>query len=658
MPNVSAGSRRTPPTAAILLSLLLLSALGGSAPAAEDCFNCHGTEDPVAAEDDRPLAVDADAYENSVHGAFDCVDCHAGTEDYPHAEDGAVPTLETCAECHAEEVAAFEEGVHVEVHGGSTPAACDDCHGEIHAVLPHTDPESKSHWSRLSRACAQCHASREVVEKFGIPVVQPVEAYLDGIHGRAVEAGERAAVCSDCHGTHAILPSSDPRSMIAPRNVPGTCGTCHAEITAQFEDSVHGAAVARGNRYAPVCTDCHGEHRILPHGDVDSPVFASNIPRDTCGPCHADTRLSRRFGLKESAVPAFADSFHGLALRAGKLNVANCASCHGVHGILPESDPRSMIHPDNIAATCGRCHPGAGTRFAIGKVHVSAAEPSSRLEAWVRVVYIWLIVGVVGFMVAHNGIDLIHKARHWPPPSRPARVPPRQRLSRSLRWQHGLVMVSFPVLVYTGFALTYPESWWAAPLLRWESSLGLRGLLHRAAAVVLLIALGWHVAHLCVSRELRASMRGLWPRWTDFRYFAARLQHYAGRRATLPAAGTFSYIEKLEYWAFVWGMAIMTVTGVPLWFSDAALRHLPKWLTDLATTIHFYEAVLAALAIAVWHLYWTIFDPEVYPMDWSWWDGKEPASRTHEREGAPPRTETERVVGKAPSASDEEPPSA
>ena len=79
-------------------------------------------------------------------------------------------------------------------------------------------------------------------------------------------------------------------------------------------------------------------------------------------------------------------------------------------------------------------------------------------------------------------------------------------------------------------------------------------------------------------------------------------------------------------------MVIMTITGVPLWFSDASLRYLPKWLTDVATAVHFYEAVLATLAIAVWHLYWTIFDPEVYPMDWSWWNGKEPANRTHERE--------------------------
>lgn len=245
--------------------------------------------------------------------------------------------------------------------------------------------------------------------------------------------------------------------------------------------------------------------------------------------------------------------------------------------------------------------------------------------------YLWLIVAVVGFMVVHNAVDLIVKARHWPPPPRPLPAPVPERMSRALRWQHGLVMISFPVLVYTGFALTYPESWWAMPLLQFESNLGLRGLLHRAAAIVLLVALGAHVAHLVLNAELRKRLRGLLPSRKDVRYFGARLAYYAGRRKA-PYSGAFSYIEKLEYWAFIWGIVIMTLSGLPLWFSDVSLRYLPKAVTDVATAIHFYEAVLATLAILVWHLYWVIFDPEVYPMDWSWWDGKPPASRVLERQ--------------------------
>jgi cytochrome b subunit of formate dehydrogenase len=78
-------------------------------------------------------------------------------------------------------------------------------------------------------------------------------------------------------------------------------------------------------------------------------------------------------------------------------------------------------------------------------------------------------------------------------------------------------------------------------------------------------------------------------------------------------------------------MLLMTVTGLLLWFENFTLSFLPKWVIDIATTIHFYEAVLASLAILVWHFYWVIFDPEIYPMDASWWHGRSPAARVHER---------------------------
>jgi len=611
---------------AVLLWVLLATAgLGRAAPSNDECLECHAADGPSPLEH-------VDAFADSAHGVFGCTDCHTDATEVPHAEELKPVALDTCGECHAEAVAAFRQSIHAKLREGDSPAACADCHGDIHAMIAHGQPESGAHWTHLADTCARCHANQEIVEKFRIPVVQPVEAYREGVHGRTVAAGKRAAVCSDCHGAHEILPSTDPRSKIWRGSVADTCAPCHAEVAQEYKESVHGVAVARGVRDAPTCTDCHGEHRILAPSQADSPVFARNLPSQTCGRCHADTRLSAKYGLSVDSVAAFQDSFHGLALRAGQVDVANCASCHGVHGIFHSSDPRSSVSEANVAGTCGKCHPGAGTSFEIGKVHVSATSSPTRIEYWVRIVYLWLIVGVVGFMVLHNAVDLITKARHWPPPAETSPPPPpKVRMSRSLRWQHGLVMLSFPVLVYTGFALTYPEAWWASPMLRWEANLGLRGLVHRVAAVVLVVALLWHAIQLLIDASLRHRLAGLWPGLKDVRVFWGRCLYYAGRRRHPPASGAFSYIEKLEYWAFVWGMVIMTVTGALLWFSDASLRYLPKWFTDVATAIHFYEAVLAALAILVWHLYWVIFDPEVYPMDWSWWTGRAPESRERER---------------------------
>jgi cytochrome b subunit of formate dehydrogenase len=72
----------------------------------------------------------------------------------------------------------------------------------------------------------------------------------------------------------------------------------------------------------------------------------------------------------------------------------------------------------------------------------------------------------------------------------------------------------------------------------------------------------------------------------------------------------------------MWGTAVMAVTGFLLWFNSWTLRHFPTWIADVATVVHYYEAILASLSILVWHLYMVVFDPDVYPMDRAWITGK------------------------------------
>jgi hypothetical protein len=170
----------------------------------------------------------------------------------------------------------------------------------------------------------------------------------------------------------------------------------------------------------------------------------------TCGRCHGDLRVTDKFGLKNTAVEAFDDSFHGLAGRSGDIHVANCASCHGVHDILPSSDPRSHISPANIAATCGTCHPGAGASFAIGAVHVLPGKKAESHPSvyWARIVYLWLIGLTIGGMLLHNGLDFYRKAksahllRSLPIPDDAP-----ERMSGWFRISHGLLASSFIGLV-------------------------------------------------------------------------------------------------------------------------------------------------------------------------------------------------------------------
>ena len=83
----------------------------------------------------------------------------------------------------------------------------------------------------------------------------------------------------------------------------------------------------------------------------------------------------------------------------------------------------------------------------------------------------------------------------------------------------------------------------------------------------------------------------------------------------------------------MWGTVVMTVSGLLLWFNNFTLRHFPKWITDAATAVHYYEALLATFSILIWHFYMVIFDPLVYPMDTAWLNGRVPAD--HYRHSRP-----------------------
>jgi len=103
----------------------------------------------------------------------------------------------------------------------------------------------------------------------------------------------------------------------------------------------------------------------------------------------------------------------------------------------------------------------------------------------------------------------------------------------------------------------------------------------------------------------------------------------------------------MEYWAVIWGTIIMGVTGLMIWFKMDVTRFLPRWAVDVALTIHYYEAILACLAIIVWHFYHVIFDPDVYPLNWACWSGK--VSR-HWQEEEHPLDAAALAPGAVPSA--------
>ncbi len=610
--------------------------LGASNHAALACQACHTDikDYPHPKRIAKPQcaschAEPAGSVPKSVHGALGaeaCASCHGSAHEVQKA--GRLPTKE-CSTCHADEVSQYQRSVHAKFRtaGDQDAPVCLSCHGPAHKIVPRSIANSPVAKINLPDTCGSCHANPEFLARHKIPYARPVEAYKLSWHGRQVVAGnEKAPSCSDCHGSHAIYGPQEARSKINHWNVPATCGACHTDIKNAYLRSVHGAAVARGVQGAPVCTDCHGEHTILAPSEPQSLVNPARVSSVTCGRCHSDERLAARYNLPLDKVPAFQDSFHGLASRAGSQTVANCASCHGVHNILPSSDPRSTINPKNINATCGACHKGAGERFAIGRVHVLTESASEHpVVAFIRVAYLWLIPLTVGFMLLHNGLDFFAKlARGGPRIHTGEEV---LRMNLHFRIAHWLTALSFPVLVLTGFALKYPGSWWAAPIVQWEGQMRFRATTHRIAAVVLIASILYHVIHLIVRRHDRIILRRLIPDIKDVTDLWSVLRYNLGLTSERPHFGMFSYAEKIEYLAFLWGSVVMVVTGFLLWFENFTLRNFPKWVADAATAVHFYEAILASLSILIWHFYMTIFDPDVYPMDKAWWNGK--ASADH-----------------------------
>jgi cytochrome b subunit of formate dehydrogenase len=589
-------------------------------PTMDECLACHSDATLSHEVNGKTVSlhVDSEAFKHSIHGSmFTCVDCHTDVKSAAHE---TTPRKISCATCHADEQAAYDRSHHAKaVQGGNSNAAtCIDCHGSPHEILPAADPKSRVSHANIAATCGACHG-KQLVMADGGKSAQMVASYQTSVHGHAVANGsEKAAVCTDCHGTHEILDAKDSKSPIFKFNVPQTCGKCHDTIAKEFQWSIHGTALSQGNWQAPACTDCHGIHSIKAHTDPNSPVSAQNVAQATCARCHEGVRLSQEVGVAGRRQTTYLASYHGLASKLGSQVVANCASCHGTHSIFPSSDPRSTIHPSHLARTCGQCHPGVTEKFAGSKVHVDAplsADVGSKAVRWIRKFYLGMIFAVIGGMLLHNFIIWRSKviARRKLQLNFVTRMPLRFRI------QHAALLTSFFLLVLTGFALKFPDSWFASMLTLGEH---MRGLLHRIAAVVLVAVSIYHLFDIALSKAGRRLAGDLLPTLDDLRGAWQNLSYYLGWTSQKPEFARFNYAEKAEYWALVWGMFVMASTGIMLWAKVTVGNHLPRWWLDVATAVHFYEALLATLAIFVWHFYQVFFDPDVYPMNWAWWDGK------------------------------------
>ena len=276
------------------------------------------------------------------------------------------PANEDCAACHEEVGKPFAASIHA-------VAACVDCHQDLSTLQEFPHPEKLAKVS-----CASCHD--EIATQ-----------YHDSIHAWAKEkAGLKSApTCADCHGTHDIVPKTDPLSRTSRASIPKTCGSCHEGVIERYNTSVHATALAAGRADAPVCADCHTAHQIK---RSDTPAWRLAAAAE-CGSCHT------------AVVDSFRRTFHGKVTELGFTRVATCGDCHGGHEILPASHPASLVSKEKLVATCASCHQGANEQFVKYDPHPDPRSyDRSPLLWWINQFYTVLIAGCFGLFGLHSAL--------------------------------------------------------------------------------------------------------------------------------------------------------------------------------------------------------------------------------------------------------------
>ena len=178
-----------------------------------------------------------------------------------------------------------------------------------------------------------------------------------------------------------------------------------------------------------------------------------------------------------------------------------------------------------------------------------------------------------------------------------------RRFDRGQRIEHAVLITSFSVLAISGLPQKYPDSWWGQGMIALMGGIELTRVIHHIAAVVLVIASIFHLLSLGYRLWVQRSPASMMPGWRDVQDAMGTLGYNIGRRTSPPRMGRYTFGEKVEYWAVIWGTAIMILTGFVLWNPILTTQLLPGQFVPAAKAAHGGEALLAVLSILTWHFF-------------------------------------------------------
>ena len=238
--------------------------LSKSVHAKLDCVTCHkDIIDNVSPHKRVPDTKEAD-----------CIECH--TANWENAKKEGKDKEKARLGVVVQNIEAYKKSLHAKQNKDDPTqvnANCNGCHNVHEFHVPKVGTPERAQWRmEIPELCGTCHA--EHLEEWG-----------ESIHGIQVKEKKNtnAAVCSDCHTSHDIVGSSSDKAKLT---ITASCGDCHKEAYESYKATYHGQVNRLGYTYTAKCFDCHGSHAIQPSKDPRAKMNESNRLK-TCQKCHS-----------------------------------------------------------------------------------------------------------------------------------------------------------------------------------------------------------------------------------------------------------------------------------------------------------------------------------------------------------------------------------
>ncbi|MBT3250369.1 MAG: hypothetical protein HOF29_07915 [Candidatus Marinimicrobia bacterium] len=608
--------------------------------------------------------------ENSESSEITCVSCHSPhnkleKNDYTENQ-WKLHITEYCSDCHKSQVELYNQSGHYSevLNGNLSAPICSDCHAR-HKILSPQDPNSRVSVAKLDVICTNCHAHYEQsihrpenqddprletcivchtghsTEMIADTKSQVIDLHLfqlclqchdeklitgtkdahGGIHRNELDKLDQGepADCGNCHKYH-----FNTEGSLVQSGLQKSCAECHPKQQEEYENSSHFIAREKGHSEAPDCMTCHGMVEIQ---KTDGYFSGKNVV-ELCGNCHGDREMTLKFQLSSEVMKGYSSSYHGQMYQLGYQGeeFATCVSCHDNHSIMASDNPASSVGREHIMETCAKCHENVTPNFVEYLQHYTPMQTEENVVLkYIHLFMLWLLGGTLTVFGGHTLLWfirlMIKKWMHGPIKKTPKTMKRVMRFSVFERTLHFGIIISFLSLAATGLPLKYSHSelatWFVNNLLGFKTA----ALLHRGAAILIFIIFLIHLIILA-NKAFVQKKKGIFfgpdslvPNIQDFRDFFSHIAYFIGAKNKEPKFGRWTYWEKFDYFAVFWGMIIIGMSGVTLWFPELFSRMFPGWIINAAHIIHSEEALLATAFIFTIHFFNTHLRPGAFPMD-------------------------------------------